>query len=118
MNKIDDNTPLAVITVGQFKELMEQNISKELPEKNEPQKDDRTGIDEISEMTGLSKSAIYKLTSKNAIPHRSFGKRLVFSRNEIKDWMNEQTREKQTSQKKAAKHLAKLAKKRTKNTQK
>lgn len=111
MQKIDENTPLAMITVGQFKEIMEQNISKEQPEKNEPPEDDRTGIEEIQELTGLSYSQIYKLTSKNMIPHRKFGKRLVFSRNEIKGWMNEQTREKQTSQKKAAKHLAKLAKK-------
>ncbi len=118
MTKIDDNTPLAVITVGQFLDLIEQKTSNKAPEEIEVHKDDRTGIEEIQELTGLSYSQIYKLTSKNAIPHRKFGKRLVFSRNEVKDWMNEQTTEKQTSQKKAAKHLAKLAKNRTENSQK
>lgn len=115
MQKIDDNTPLAVITVGQFLELIEKNTTKEDMEPKQEPNEDRVGIDKIIELTGLSRSQIYKLSSKNAIPHRKFGKRLVFSCTEVKDWMNEQTKEKQTSHKKAAKHLAKLASSRLKN---
>ena len=117
MSNYDDNTPLAVLTVGQFLQVIESKQPVPEPEKKDPE-DDRTGIDEIKKLTGLSYSQIYKLTAKNAIPHRKFGKRLIFSRNEVKDWMNEQTKEKQTSQKKAAKHLAKLAKNRSENPQK
>jgi excisionase family DNA binding protein len=114
MIKVDDNTPLAVITVGQFLELIEEKTQSKEPEQREDPKEDRTGIDEISEMTGLSKSAIYKLSMKNEIPHRKFGKRLIFSRSEVKDWLEQQTVGKVTRQQKAARRLASLAAKRAK----
>jgi excisionase family DNA binding protein len=115
MIKVDDNTPLAVITVGQFLELIGQKTQSKEPEQREEPKDDRTGIDEISEMTGLSKSAIYKLTMDNKIPNRTFGRRLIFSRAEVKVWMEQQTKSKFTRQQKAGMRLANLAAKRNKD---
>lgn len=115
MIKLDDNTPLAVITVGQFLELIDQKTQTKEPEQKKDPKDDRTGIEEISEMTGLSKSAIYKLTMKNKIPNRTFGRRLVFSRSEVKDWMEQQTKSRVTRKEKAARRLANLAAKRNKD---
>lgn len=44
-------------------------------------------IDEIVVLTGLSKSSIYKLTSARKIPHFKSGKRLIFDRREIMDWL-------------------------------
>lgn len=37
-----------------------------------------------------SKAKIYKLTSAGEIPHRKYGNKLVFSRKELQEWMNEQ----------------------------
>jgi excisionase family DNA binding protein len=91
MIKLDENTPLAIITVGQFLELIDQKVTKKEPEQSEELKDDRIGIEEVKEITRLSYSQLYKLTAKNEIPHRKFGKRLVFSRTAIKDWMEKQT---------------------------
>jgi excisionase family DNA binding protein len=115
MNSINENTPLAAITVGQLLEIIEQKTVRKEPEPKPEPKDDRAGIDEIKELTGLSFSQLYKLTANNAIPHRKFGKRLVFSRKAIKEWMEQQTTGKETSKQKAARQLAKLAMKRTKN---
>jgi excisionase family DNA binding protein len=109
MKEIDETTPLALITVGQFLELIEQKTNHKEPEPKEEPKEDRVGINEISEMTGLSKSAIYKMTMDNTIPHRKFSKRLVFSRSEIETWMESQTTPKLNRDQKAAKQLADLA---------
>jgi excisionase family DNA binding protein len=117
MNTFDESTPLALITVGQLLEIIEQKTAARQQEpKPEPEpKDDRTGIDEIKQLTGLSYSQLYKLTANNAIPHRKFGKKLVFSLKAITTWMEQQTTGKETSKQKAARQLAKLAMKRTKN---
>ena len=37
-----------------------------------------------------SKAKIYKLTSANEIPHRKYGNKLFFSRQELLHWMEEQ----------------------------
>ncbi len=37
----------------------------------------------------ISKSQIYKLTRSKKIPHRKIGKNLLFSRDEILDWLQE-----------------------------
>lgn len=115
MSNFNENTPLAIITVGQFLELIDQKVTKKEPEQSEEPKDDRIGIEEVKEITKLSYSQLYKLTAKNEIPHRKFGKRLVFSRTAIKDWMEKQTTGKITQKEKAAQRLAVLAKKRNKN---
>ena len=114
MTEISESTPLALLTVSQFLELVKKATPKEDQVPKEEPKEDRVGIDEISEMTGLSKSAIYKMTMLNDIPHRKFGNRLIFSRTAIKDWLEQQTKSKVTRQEKAARRLANLAAKRAK----
>jgi excisionase family DNA binding protein len=115
MTEINESTPLALLTVGQLLELIEKTTPKEDQVPKEEPKEDRVGIEEILEMTGLSKSAIYKMTMLNDIPHRKFGNRLIFSRTAIKDWMESQTKTKVTRQQKAARRLADLAAKRNKS---
>lgn len=45
-------------------------------------------LDEVSEFTGLSKSHLYKLTSKGRIPHyKPNGKYIFFDRAEIEKWL-------------------------------
>ena len=45
-------------------------------------------FDEVAEFTGLSKSHLYKLTSKGNIPHyKPNGKYIFFNRREIEKWL-------------------------------
>ncbi|WP_343664592.1 helix-turn-helix domain-containing protein [Chryseobacterium mucoviscidosis] len=45
-------------------------------------------IDEVATYTGLSKQYLYKLTSKNEIPHyKPNGKNIFFKKNEIDAWL-------------------------------
>jgi len=45
-------------------------------------------IDEVAEFTGLSKLYLYKLTSKNEIPHsKPNGKNVFFNKSEIEQWL-------------------------------
>lgn len=117
MDTIDENLPVGALTVGQLLQIIEQKTAARQPEpKPEPEpKDDRTGIAEIKQLTGLSYSQLYKLSANNAIPHRKFGRRLVFSIKQVTAWMEDQTTGKETSRERAARQLAKSAMKRVKN---
>lgn len=46
-------------------------------------------IDEVSNLTGLSKSTIYKFTHFGTIPHYKQAKHLFFDRLEIESWLKE-----------------------------
>lgn len=49
-------------------------------------------VDEVAEITGLSKSKIYKDCAAGLIPCAHYGpRRLVFSRRELEAWMAERT---------------------------
>lgn len=44
----------------------------------------------------ISKSKLYKLSSERKIPCKKFGNKLIFSRKELLDWMQSNTRSKLT----------------------
>ena len=44
-------------------------------------------LEELSNLIGLSKSTIYKLTSAGRIPHFKKAKHLWFDRTEVEDWL-------------------------------
>lgn len=57
---------------------------------------DRIGLNEACIELGTkekpaSKAQVYKLTMLDEIPYRKFGKRLVFSRKELREWMERRT---------------------------
>jgi predicted DNA-binding transcriptional regulator AlpA len=52
---------------------------------------DRITLLEACELTGSSKSQIYKLSMLNQIPVSHFGKRLIFSRKKLIEWMESRT---------------------------
>jgi excisionase family DNA binding protein len=56
-----------------------------------PVQEDRIGIDEACSLTGYSKATIYKMTFTGEIPFQKYGKRLVFSRQTLSDWMSDRT---------------------------
>ena len=45
-------------------------------------------IENVAEMLGVSKSYVYKLTSKRILPHyKPMGKVVYFKREDIEDWI-------------------------------
>jgi excisionase family DNA binding protein len=46
-------------------------------------------INELSKLTGISKSTIYKFTSNGSIPYYKQAKYLFFDRVEIENWLKE-----------------------------
>jgi excisionase family DNA binding protein len=50
-----------------------------------------TDLNEVSLITGLRKSTIYKETAAGTMPVSRFGKKLVFSRKELLQWMESRT---------------------------
>ena len=73
---------------------------------------DRCTIPEACEITGLSKSQLYKNTMDRAIPFEKYGRKLIFSRKELEAWMSDRTVRKLPTVKMAENHLQLVAKKR------
>lgn len=66
------------------------NEFKELPTQPEPP--ERIGLIEACQLTGLSKSKLYKLSMSDEIPTiGKFGRRLVFSRKQLLTWIEANT---------------------------
>jgi len=84
---ITNDTPIAALTVQQFKELF---FSTPQPRAERPKPETLIfGLNECSEFTGYSKSAIYARTSTNAIPFFKRDGKILFRRDEILDWLQE-----------------------------
>jgi predicted DNA-binding transcriptional regulator AlpA len=83
-------------------------------EKTEPPQD-RIDKEGVKQMTGQSNSWIYKKTMpkcKDPLPHEKFGKRLVFSRKSIQEYIDSHTKSIHTSDMIMTERLARVAKKR------
>ncbi len=86
-----------VIITG--KEDLKQILKEVIAEFSLPKQDDSASykylsMDKLLDFLRLnncliSKSHIYKLTRTRKIPHRKIGKNLLFSRDEILDWLQE-----------------------------
>ncbi len=94
-----------------FREMI--NEIRELPPVQEPP--DRVGIEGAMEETGLEKASLYqktKPTCADPIPHQKFGKRLIFSRKQLRAWMEKNTVTRVSYDKLAADQLQKESRKR------
>lgn len=80
----------------------------------QPAQNDLIGIEEACNITGWLKPTIYKKSFLGEIPCSRMGKRLVFSRKELTNWLQSQTIRKQSPEETATKHLQKEATKRLK----
>ena len=86
-SKFGNDFPIAGLSVKQFIEL-----PNSYPNKPESPPPEIMGIDDVIRLTGYSKATIYKFTHQRLIPfHKPAhgGRRLVFIRQEIEDWMKE-----------------------------
>ena len=57
--------------------------------KSSPPKEDNIGIDEVAAILQLSRQTIYTKTHKKIIPYRKEGKKLLFSRKEIEEYLSD-----------------------------
>ena len=85
MTKFTDDTPIAMLTVGQLKEILGiDRILGNLTAHQTPTEQVMT-VEEVVRLTGYSKATIYKFTSERKIPFRKpehGGRRLYFQREE------------------------------------
>ncbi|WP_299756729.1 helix-turn-helix domain-containing protein [uncultured Pontibacter sp.] len=83
------------LTGEQLSTLIQSAVNKALsPQTTPPTKPDRCTFAEALEITGLSKSKLYKLSAQHAIPCKRYAGKLIFSRKELNSWVEEQTVEK------------------------
>lgn len=67
-------------------------------------------IDFLAELGApTTRSAIYNLTFRGLIPHRKIGRRTVFSRRELTEWVESRTRRPNESKAEAARLIAQSA---------
>ena len=94
MNNITDDTPIAMLTVGQLKEILSiDKIMGHLTPSRAPDKEVLTAAD-VARLTGYSISTVYKLTSERKIPFHKpehKGRKLYFNREEILDWLQSES---------------------------
>ena len=89
---------IIVATAEQLERVVMQALAKVLPVKEEKSgslPDTCSLVQAIAFLQDngyqLSKSKLYKLTSLGQIPFRYFGRRLIFSRKELLEWVEGQT---------------------------
>lgn len=105
------NLILTPVSVEDLVNLIANEIELRMvkePQKKEQVKDEMD-IDETVKMTGLKKSAIYRNSWTGDMPCFRRGKRLVFSRKEIRQWLDDRTIRKTGISQSIAKHLAEVA---------
>ncbi|NEM98206.1 helix-turn-helix domain-containing protein [Pontibacter burrus] len=93
---LNDTVMIIVQLTGeQLSTLIQSAVNKALaPQTTPTPKPDRCTFDEALEITGLSKSKLYKLSASNLVPCKRYNSRLTFSRKELLNWVEEQTVEK------------------------
>lgn len=96
---ITDNTPIAMLTVGQLKEILSTGQKKE--ETRARVLRENMSPDEAVKMLNdngykITKQTLYQLTANRKIPHSKFGRTLVFSEKELIEWAMKKTQKKVT----------------------
>lgn len=44
-------------------------------------------VDQVAELLGLARNTVYDAANRGLIPHRRVGRRLIFSRTAVLDWV-------------------------------
>ena len=102
-----DQFPQFAAEVFNYLNNLESRLSQSTPTQTET---DRCDLSDAKKITGLSESKLYKLTATNEIPVKRYGKKLIFSRKELIQWVESKTIS-DTMQSNAVLELAKSANK-------
>jgi len=104
MEDIKREMPVAALSVAQFEKLIVSIVSKlksDEKKQSTPNKGRKLSIDEAVEYLWgkgirLSKRTIYGMTSNRQIPHSKFGKTVLFSPDELDQFVESQLSHKET----------------------
>lgn len=82
-------TPVPVAElIDRIASEIEERMHRDTPPAPLP---DRLTLEEAMTLTGLTRSSLYKLTMLNGIPFSKYGKRLIFSRRDLNEWIQNRT---------------------------
>lgn len=84
-----NDTPLAALTIGQFKDLIGEVIPPQQTQQTSSDEDypETFGKKECSRLTGYAINTINKMICEKSIPFYKRNARVIFKREEIKDWL-------------------------------
>lgn len=89
--KFTDSMPIAALSIGQFKELINSMLSQQIPNQYLPVNNDEFpetfGKDVCSRMTGYTVNTISKMVSKRRLPFYKRDAKVIFKRDEIRAWL-------------------------------
>jgi excisionase family DNA binding protein len=78
------------LTIEDISKAIRNELRNYFEQQEEKEREDEIGGIELAlELTGLAKPTIYSLVSTRKIPHSKRGKKLYFSRKELKEWLKE-----------------------------
>lgn len=76
------------LTIEDISKAVRNELRTYFEQQEEKEREDEIGGIELAiELTGLAKPTIYGLVSERKIPHSKRGKKLYFSRKELKEWL-------------------------------
>ncbi len=83
-----NDTPLAALTIGQFKDLIVEMIPpQQIQLSTNPDSPETFGKKECSEVTGYAVNTINKMICEKAIPFYKRNAKVIFRKCEIQDWL-------------------------------
>lgn len=78
------------LTIDDISRAIRNELKSYFEQQEEKEREDEIGGIELAiEVTRLAKPTIYSLVSTRKIPHSKRGKKLYFSRRELKEWVKE-----------------------------
>lgn len=84
------------LTLDDISRAIRSELKSYFEQQEEKEREDEIGGIELAiEVTRLAKPTIYGLVSERRIPHSKRGKKLYFSRRELKEWVKEGRRKTQ-----------------------
>ena len=111
-----DNTVI-VTTPAELRAIVADEVAAILPKladfrrKNEPVETDGMNVDDAARFIteqGIptTRATLYNLVYKEAIPYKKFGRRTVFSKRELLDWIESRTVTRESRNAEASRRLA------------
>jgi excisionase family DNA binding protein len=83
-----NETPLAALTIGQFKDLLGDMVKPQLiVQTNQESFPETFGKNECSQLTGYAVNTINKMICEKAIPFYKRNAKVLFRREEIEAWL-------------------------------
>ena len=83
-----NETPLAALTIGQFKELLGDMVKPQpIPQSDQNTFPETFGKKECSQLTGYAVNTINKMICEKAIPFYKRNAKVLFRREEIEAWL-------------------------------